>query len=184
MGLSFLCFSLLSSFRPLATALGAKPTVAVTSGVPEEVVAATLPLKTLCTTTMVVRPLTATLSRAMVVPTRRMTVAFTTNQRCSQTEVALLLMAPAPAVDTSTSSHKKTTTTKKMKTKAKKKKTKTTTMRTMMTMMTMTKTTMKMKIRTNRFFTELAESLFIFFECGSLINVTFNCGIICLYLFV
>merc|ERR1711935_269935 len=177
MGLSFLCFSLLSSFRPLATALGAKPTVAVTSGVPEEVVAATLPLKTLCTTTMVVRPLTATLSRAMVVPTRRMTVAFTTNQRCSQTEVALLLMAPAPAVDTSTSSQKKTTTTKK-------KKTKTTTMRTMMTMMTMTKTTMKMKIRTNRFFTELAESLFIFFECGSLINVTFNCGIICLYLFV
>jgi len=53
-----------------------------------------------------------------------------------------------------------------------------------MTMMTMTKTTMKMKIRTNRFFTELAESLFIFLECGSLINVTFNCGIICLYLFV
>merc|ERR1711935_26091 len=99
--------------------------------------------------------------------------AFTTNQRCSQTEVALLLMAPAPAVDTSTSSQKKTTTTKKMKTKAKKKKTKTT-----------TKTTMKMKIRTNRFFTELAESLFIFLECGSLINVTFNCGIICLYLFV
>merc|ERR1711935_957895 len=169
MGLSFLCFSLLSSFRPLATALGAKPTVAVTSGVPEEVVATTLPLKTLCTTTMVVHPLTATLSRAMVVPTRRMTVAFTTNQRCSQTEVALLLMAPAPAVDTSTSSQKKT---------------KTTTMRTMMTMMTMTKTTMKMKIRTNRFFTELAESLFIFLECGSLINVTFNCGIICLYLFV
>merc|ERR1711935_954525 len=135
----------------------------------EEVVAATLPLKTRCTTTMV-HPLTATLPRAMVVPTRRM-AAFTTNQRCSQTEVALLLMAPAPAVDTSTSS-------------AKKKKTKTTTMRTMMTMMTMTKTTMKMKIRTNRFFTELAESLFIFLECGSLINVTFNCGIICLYLFV
>merc|ERR1711935_1115693 len=126
----------------------------------EEVVAATLPLKTRCTTTMV-HPLTATLSRAMVVPTRRM-AAFTTNQRCSQTEVALLLMAPAPAVDTSTSSQKK-------KTKAKKKKTKTTTMRTMMTMMTMTKTTMKMKIRTNRFFTELAESLFIFLECGSLI---------------
>merc|ERR1711935_404536 len=123
----------------------------------EEVVAATLPLKTRCTTTMV-HPLTATLSRAMVVPTRRM-AAFTTNQRCSQTEVALLLMAPAPAVDTSTSSQKKKTTTKKTTKKTTK----------MMTMMT--KTTMKMKIRTNRFFTELAESFFIFLECGSLINV-------------
>merc|ERR1712127_445537 len=147
--------------------------VAVTSGVPEEVVAATLPLKTLCTTTMVVHPLTATLSRAMVVTTRRMTVAFTTNQRCSQTEKALLLMAPAPAVDTSTSSQKKATTTKKMKKKAKKTKKKTTKKKAkkttkMMTMMA--KTTMKMKIRTNRFFTELAESFFIFLECGSLIN--------------
>merc|ERR1712166_736964 len=90
---------------------------------------------------------------------------------------ALLLMAPAPAVDTSTSSQKKKTTTTKKKTT--KKKTKKTTK--MMTMMT--KTTMKMKIRTNRFFTELAESFFIFLECGSLINATFNCGIICIYLF-
>merc|ERR1712166_1133880 len=98
-------------------------------------------------------------------------------------EKALLLMAPAPAVDTSTSSQKKTTTTWEMKKKAKKTKKKTTKKKTkMMTMMT--KTTMKMKILTNRFFTELAESFFIFLECGSLINVTFNCGIICLYLFV